>query len=125
MKALIVTNIVSANRLYNTENEQSILRRNRNRWAVVLKRTGKTIYNSGNKTFVSDARHPALLPKGSNYSWQCVEAGECLLIEFDAPQGQEEIISFSVSDSSLFESVFAEIQKNLHISSTAAQPLSS
>lgn len=121
MKALIVTNIVSANRLYNTENEQPILRRNRNRWAVVLKRTGKTIYNSGNKTFVSDARHPALLPKGSNYSWKCVEAGECLLIEFDAPQGQEEIVSFSVSDSSLFESVFAEIQKNLHISSTAAQ----
>ena len=116
-----VTAVVAANRLYNNVTDTPIHRRGRNRWAVALKRTGRTYYTSGGKTILSDAQHPVILPKGSCYSWQCVEAGECLLIEFDAPQSSETILSFTLSDSSLFESTFSEIQKNLHVNSVTAR----
>lgn len=117
---ITVTKVVSANRLYNNVTDAPYHRHSRNRWAVVLKRTGKTYYSSGGQTILSDARHPVILPRGSCYSWQCAEAGECLLIEFDAPQTSETILPFSLSDTSLFENTFAEIQKNLHIASATA-----
>ena len=108
-----VTAVVATNRFSNNVTETPIFRRNRNRWAVALKRTGRTYYTSGGRRVVSDAQHPVILPKGSCYSWECVEAGECLLIEFDAPESREAVMSFSFSDSALFEKTFAEIRKNL------------
>lgn len=118
---ITVWKVVSANRLRNNVSENAIHHRGRKRWAVALKRTGKTWYTVNGKKILSDSLHPVILPKGSHYSWQCVEAGECLLIEFDAPQTCADILSFSLSDSSLFENAFAEIQKNLHIASTSAR----
>ncbi len=118
---LTVTAVVAANRLYNNVTDGLIHRRNRNRWAVVLKRTGRTYYTSGGKTILSDAQHPVILPKGSCYSWQCVEAGECLLIEFDAPDRRDSVIPFSFSDNSLFEKVFDEIRRKLPLPRLEAQ----
>ena len=113
-----VTAVLAANRLNNNITEGLIHRDNRKGWAIALKRTGKTIYHSGGTSFVSDAAHPAILPKGSSYSWQCVEPGECLLIEFDAPQTMEAAHSFQLPDNSVFESAFLDIQKNLHSNSS-------
>ena len=111
---LTVTKVVVANRLYNTASEQLIWRRSRSHWGLVLKRTGRTIYTSEGTQIPSDRHHPVLLPKGSCYSWQCVEAGECLIIEFDAPQTGTHAIPFTVSDSTFIEKGFLEIQKHLH-----------
>lgn len=111
---LTVTEVVAANRLYNTVSEQLIWRQSRSRWGLVLKRTGKTIYTSEGTQVLSDRHHPVLLPKGSCYSWQCVEAGECLIIEFDAPQTGTHAMPFTVSDSTFIEKGFLEIQKRLH-----------
>lgn len=118
---LTVTAVVAANRFNNDVTETPIYRHNRNRWAVALKRTGRTYYTSGGRTLVSDAQHPVILPKGSCYSWECVEAGECLLIEFDAPDSRETVIAFSFTDCALFEKTFYEIRKKLSLPGVEAQ----
>lgn len=118
---ITVTKISAANRLYNGASTTFCHRRPRGKWAVALKRTGKTYYTCGDKTILSDANHPVILPKGCCYKWQCTESGECLLIEFDALQECDEIFSFSVADSGFIESAFLEIQKKLHSSSPEAQ----
>ncbi len=110
---LTVTAVLATNRLYNNATEAYSRRRSRTSWAVALKRTGRTYYTVGDKKILSDAQHPVILPKGSHYSWECVEAGECLLIEFDAMHEREEIIPFSVPDSGFVESAFWEIRKAL------------
>ncbi len=118
---LTVTEIVAANRLYNTPTEQPIHRHNRRLWAVALKRTGRTIYTANGRQVLSDSRHMVILPKGCSYSWRCTEAGECLIVEFDAPQVCEDILPFPVADSAFFENAFLELQKNLHTPTSHAQ----
>lgn len=110
---ITVLKVVSANRLNNAVTEAPLHRCCRPRWAVALKRTGRTWYTVNGQEILSDRQHPVILPKGSSYSWRCVEPGECLLIEFDAVQAHEDIFSFSVADGGFLESGFLEIQKKL------------
>lgn len=121
MEELVVTRIVAANRIYNTESEQPIVNRGRRRWAVALKRTGRTVYTVNGRQVVSDDRHLVLLPRGCRYSWCCLEAGECLLIEFESPETVQEIFSFPVADCTFFENAFLELQKSIHIPTVAAR----
>ena len=83
-RSITVLKVVATNRLYNTPAVGIVQQRNRSRWAVALKTTGRTYYTQSGEKILSDSLHPVILPKGSTYSWQCVEAGECLLIEFEA-----------------------------------------
>lgn len=117
---LTVTRIVAANRLYNSARETLTHCRKRARWAVVLKRTGRTVYYCGDEQFLSDSQHPVILPCGVCYSWRCEEAGECLLIEFDALSQGERPFAFSVSDSGFIESAFWDIRKCLQEDGDAA-----
>ena len=118
---ITILKVVAANRLYNTPTVGTVQRRNRKRWAVALKRSGKTYYNIDGKEQVSDSLHPVILPAGSSYSWRCVEEGECLLIEFDALQVHHDILSFTVTDSSFLVNDFLKIQKNLPVSTAEAK----
>ena len=111
---ITVLKVVAANRLYNTAKETAVQCRCRTRWAVVLKRTGRTIYTCGGREYLSDGQHPVILPGGCSYNWRCLESGECLLIEFDAPGTAQQLYSFTVSDSGFVESAFWEIRKHLH-----------
>lgn len=115
-----ITAVLAANRLNSNVTAGLIHRHNRKCWAIALKRTGKTIYYTNGEALVSDASHPAILPKGCDYSWKCVEPGECLLIEFDAPQTLASVLSFQLTDSSIYENAFFDIQKNLHIGTATA-----
>ena len=118
---ITITNIASANKLYNNPSDTEIYRHNRPRWAVALKSSGKTYYTINGKTYLSDSTHPVILPKGSTYTWRCVERGDCLIIEFDAPQELDDILSFSLSDNSFIINGFSRIQKHLHIPTAEAQ----
>ena len=118
---ITVTKMVATNRLYNTAKDTLVHCRSRNRWAVALKRTGRTVYQSCGEEIVSDSLHPVILPCGSSYSWRCEESGECLLIEFDALSQGENPISFSVADSGFIESAFWDIRKILQEESEAAR----
>lgn len=118
---ITVLSIHSANRLWNAASDTLIHRKCRKRWAVALKRTGKTIYTVNGRQYISDSLHPVILPGGSSYSWQCVEAGECLIIEFDALQESREILSFSVTDSGFFIHDFLKIETSLHTETPEAR----
>ena len=118
---LTVLKVVAANRFYNTPSAGLVHCRDRKRWAVVLKRSGKTYYTAGGRQILSDSLHPVILPKGCVYSWRCVEQGECLLIEFDALQEHEQLLSFTVTDSSFIVNTFLKIQKNLPVLTAEAK----
>lgn len=110
---ITVSKVLSAIRLYNHAFENPFHRRYRHHWAVALKSSGSTCYTSGGKQVRSDSTHAVILPMGSSYSWVCTEPGECLLIEFDAPQTCTEISSFHIADNSFFIRNFHRICKAL------------
>ena len=110
---LTVTKIISANRTVSAPVSVTTVRHNRERWALSLKANGKTIYNINGKELLSDSTHPILLPKGSNYSWKCIEPGECLIIEFEAIGNEIDITSFEIKDNSILIRNFTKIKKCL------------
>lgn len=113
---ITIQKVVSANRLYNYVSEHPVYRHHRKRWAVALKNSGTTYYTANGKEILSDRYHPVILPKGSDYSWICTEPGECLLIEFDAPQECSDVYSFELSDTGFFVRDFYLIQSALYVS---------
>ena len=111
---LTITNIFSANRLLNSPVGITTHRNNRERWAVTLKLSGKTIYTVNSEHVVCDSLHPVILPKGCNYSWKCIEPGECIIIEFEADTTETSFSSFQISDNSLIINAFSKIEKSLN-----------
>lgn len=116
MKDLTVQRIWNVFRLKNSPVGQTVHRRDRERWALILKTEGQTIYSAAGETVLSDATHPVLLPRGCSYSWECTHPGECIVIEFEAEEQQTEILSFSIADNSLIRNSFQKIEKNLDLS---------
>ena len=104
--------IRSANRIKYAPVNSEVSNRNRKRWALALKREGCTRYTAGDNTYISDAKHIMLLPKGSKYRWTCTESGECLMIEFDADQTYDGILSFEIADTTAFLNTFYQIRKS-------------
>lgn len=111
---LVVSKVVSANRLLNSPVGITTYRKNRERWAVGLKVKGKTVYTVDGTSVVADHLHPVVLPKGCSYSWKCTEPGECLWIEFEADARHDAVISFEISDNSAIVHAFSRIAKNLN-----------
>lgn len=118
---ITITKVVSTIRLTNSPVGTTTVRKNRERWAVVLKTSGKTYYTVQDKQILSDKLHPVILPKGCSYSWTCVEPGECLIIEFDAIEEFRNILAFKISDNSSFLNTFAKIEKKLNFKSANSQ----
>ena len=104
-----VTKIISANRILTSPVGITTKRENRNQWALIIKSEGKTYYTVNGKEILSDYLHPVILPKGCSYSWKCVERGECIIIEFDANEMENDILSFELSDNSYILDSFAKI----------------
>jgi len=94
---LVITNAVSVATLYTNENV-SRHRDNRNRWAIIVKYEGETVYTSNGKEHVSNLNNIVILPKSCSYSWKCVKAGHFLSIEFDSPSVCNEIFAFPISN---------------------------
>lgn len=81
----------------NTEKNKTMRRINRPHWAIILKYEGETIYKNKNKTYISNAENMVILPKGSNYEWQCTKPGRYYTIEFDCDTTCEEIFSLPIN----------------------------
>ena len=110
---ICITNIVSALRLFNPVNAAKTYRKKRERWALALKLQGKTIYSSKGRSYLSDALHPIILPKGCEYSWKCIDEGEFIIIEFDALEECSCPISFELSDNGFLMAAFDKIERAL------------
>lgn len=88
-------------------------------WGVVLKAGGRTCYTQNEDTFPSDDLHVMLLPKDSQYSWECTQQGECIVIDFDALEEETSICSIEISDSSYIRSAFTKIERCLSLDTPA------
>ena len=111
---LVISDIYSAIRFTDSPIGVTNTRRNRDAWAIALKTEGKTIYKVGGKEILSDKTHPVILPKGCDYTWRCIERGECIIIDFDADITHNDFESFNKSDTTLIVGNFAKIEKALN-----------
>ena len=108
------TRVISTYRLLTSPIGVSTRQEGRRCWGLALK-AGKTLYTQEGKTFLSDSCHVMLLPAGSHYSWTCTEQGECLIIDFEALDERQQLLSVEVADSSFFRTAFQKIDKALSL----------
>ena len=106
---LIVSKIFTASTMYNKENVEN-RRNNRERWAIILKYEGETVYFSRGKQYLSNANNIVILPKGVSYKWRCTRSGHYSVIEFDSESESEEILSFSLKSSEKILKLFKNLE---------------
>ncbi len=94
---LIITKVCSVTSVY-TEAGATSKRNGRERWGIVLKYEGETVYRCNGKPIVSNRYHPILLPKGSVYQWECTQSGHYICMELESPLTKAELISCTVSN---------------------------
>ena len=104
-----IDRVVSVNSVYNAENSGAS-RRCRERWAVILKYEGETVYRTESGEHLSNANNIYILPKGSNYDWRCVKSGYYAVLEFDCELEFSDIFHFPVRDSTPFLKIFKELE---------------
>ena len=106
---LIITKIHSVSTIY-SEKSTVIRRWARNRWALLYKYEGKTMYTCNGKNMISNKSRVFLLPNGSDYTWQCIEAGHYCVIEFACEKTLNEILHFPVTDSTRLLETFKQLE---------------
>ena len=111
---LVITKVYSVSTLYTPEKTR--LRRNdRQRWAVVIKYEGQTIYTSNEKRFLSDIEHIVVLPKGCSYDWECTRSGHYSIIEFESESTYCEPISFSMENGEKILKIFKDLENKRNL----------
>ncbi|MBQ9760224.1 MAG: helix-turn-helix transcriptional regulator [Clostridia bacterium] len=85
-------------------------RKDRPRWAVVIKYEGETVYTCNGKRFLSDANHLIVLPRGCTYEWKCTKSGHCAIIEIESDATYLEPIPFSVKNSEKIQKAFQALE---------------
>ena len=97
LSSLVVTRVVAVNKILYPA-RTSIYRKDRELWAVSVKVGGVSNYKSGGKSYRSDPDNIVVLPKGSSYTFDIVELGECYMIEFEVLGEHEgaEITSYPI-----------------------------
>ena len=98
---LIITNIYSVVSCFSAAGLKG-RRTSRERWALMYKYTGETAYTSNGQTYLCDALHPVLIPKGCTYEWVSLVGGVFEFVEFDSPLEYGEPLPITLSDSDYF-----------------------
>ena len=62
----------------------SHMKRDRTTYSLALKLEGKSYYYCNNEKILSDPEHLVLISKDARYSFESLEKGRCIMIEFDA-----------------------------------------
>ena len=106
---LVITKVHSASTLYTPQNTK-LKRNDRQRWAVVIKYEGETVYTSGEKCFLSNLAHVVILPKGCSYDWQCTRSGHFSIIEFESEPTFYEPISLSGKNGEKILKMFKDLE---------------
>ena len=115
---LIIKKIESVSTMY-TEKSTGIRRKNRPLWALVIKYEGETRYTSNGTEYVSNINNIAILPKGSNYDWYCIESGHFSIIEFEYEKTYSDIFSFSVKNGEVYLKTIKKMEINRTLKKTA------
>ena len=106
---LIITKIYSVMDIY-TEKGIRGKRTNREKWAIIVKYEGETVYTSKGKSYVSNINNITVLPKGCSYEWQCTKAGHFKTLEFDCEKEADDIFTVSVKDSEKILNLFKKME---------------
>ena len=117
---LIITKVHSVSTLYNPKNTKQ-KRNDRQRWAVVIKYEGETVYTSNGKQFLSDIGHIVILPKGCSYEWECTRGGHFSIIEFESEASLREPISFSVKNGEKILKMFRDLEYDLNLKKSTVE----
>ena len=104
-----IDRVVSVNSIYTAEGTAAT-RKRRERWAIILKYEGESIYSTESGEYVSNANNIYILPKGSNYGWRCVKSGYYAVLEFECELEFSDIFHFPVRDSAPFLKIFKELE---------------
>jgi len=111
---LVIQKVHSVSTVYTPQHKKS-RKKNRSRWAVVIKYEGETVYTCGEKRVLSDLNHPVILPKGCSYDWVCTKAGRFSIIEFESDLTCAELISFSVKNGDRILKMFKDLEYNRNL----------
>ena len=106
---MVITRVRSASAVYTPKNTRAS-RKDRPRWAAIIKYEGETVYTANGKQLLSDANHPVLLPKGCSYEWQCTKAGHFFTVEFECDKSFYEPIGFFVKSSEKILKLFKDLE---------------
>ena len=113
---LTATNFFSVNLLY-TPSGATKAKKNRESAAIILKIEGETEYFSNGNRYVSNLSHPIFLPKGSDYTWNCLKGGYFFTVEFDCDQSDKNIYPLQTETPEKllksYRSLLLEKEKNL------------
>lgn len=106
---LIITDVVAAYSMYSSVGgARPII--DRQKWGILIKYEGETVYTANGKRFVADADHIMLLPKGASYYTECTRSGHFALIEFICDLTLSEPICISVKDGKAILNQFKELE---------------
>ena len=114
LSKLVITKVHSVSNMYSPQNKKA-KRKDRQRWAILLKYEGETVYNSSGKNFLSDGNHIVMLPKSCSYDWLCTKAGHFFIIEFDSDLTYAEPISFFVKNGEKILKMFKELEQKRNL----------
>lgn len=106
---LIITNIYWVNTVF-TEQGAAAKRKDRPKWAVILKHEGETEYNQRGKKITSNGTNMVILPRGCSYGWYCRQSGHYLIAEFDADFEHEDIYSFRLDSNERIIKAFKKLE---------------
>ena len=106
---LVISKILCAATFYNDVGG-TVKRENRDRWAIVLKYEGETVYTVNGRQYVSNINNAVILPKGCSYQWQCTKKGHFAVVEFESECTCSDIIYFRSVDGAGFLRLFKEIE---------------
>lgn len=118
---LIITNVRMVSTLYTPANK-AVTRKNRERWAVVLKYEGETVYTANGKAFLSDLGHVVVLPKGCSYDWTCTMPGHFSIIEFESESTYPEPVSIPVKNGEKILRMFKELESKRNLRHSMSLP---
>ncbi len=94
---LIIENIYSTYTGFSAEGTSS-KRTNRDRWALVIKYEGETVYHFDGRKIISNRSNIVVLPKGISYEWESVKEGHFISLEFESETKHNGIISLETEN---------------------------
>lgn len=56
--------------------------------ALIIRKSGRSVYKCGKNTYTADADNVLLIVAGTEYSFSVEKSGECIVVEFDICDGQ-------------------------------------
>ena len=120
LSSLVITDVRSTSPMYNAENTR-LRRVDRPCWAIIIKYEGETIYSFGKDRIVSDINNIVILPKGSDYTWQCTESGHFISVEFDCDVTLPEPIGLSVKRGERILNMLKALEHKRSVGGSAAR----